>query len=92
MPVLSAQDKTEHYVVEKVVRARKLKTARPEFLIRWWSYAAEDDSWEPIENLDDGDPFALNWEDNARKTAAEALARQHKWHPELTAAEDAAAV
>jgi hypothetical protein len=66
----------EHFVVEKVMSARRLNTKSPRFLIRWWSYTEADDTWEPLDCLDH-DPFAYPWEDDQLKAQARALA--HKW-------------
>ena len=41
------------YEVERILAHRGPPQAR-EFLIRWKGYPPDDDSWEPLENLDDG--------------------------------------
>jgi hypothetical protein len=64
------------FYVKMVRKARKVRTAAPEFRIRWWGYGEADDTWEPLENLDD-DPLTYTWENPAEKESA----RQHaaKW-------------
>ena len=64
------------FYVKMVRKVRKVRTAAPEFRIRWWGYGEADDTWEPLENLDD-DPLTYTWENPAEKESA----RQHaaKW-------------
>ena len=38
------------YLVENILAERQARGA-PEFLIRWQDYGAQDDTWEPLENL-----------------------------------------
>ena len=38
------------YLVEDILAERQARGA-PEFLIRWQDYGAQDDTWEPLENL-----------------------------------------
>ena len=42
------------YEVEAILRHRETPDGR-EFLIRWKGYSDEDDSWEPLGHLDDGE-------------------------------------
>lgn len=51
--------------VRKIVDVQFLKNNKREFLIRWMGCTADDDTWEPEENLqcpDLIDKFMLNWE------------------------------
>jgi uncharacterized protein (UPF0335 family) len=48
-----SQEDTEEYLVEDVLKGRKLKNGKLEYLIRWKGYGEEFDSWEPEENLND---------------------------------------
>jgi hypothetical protein len=48
-----SQEDTEEYLVEDVLKGRKLKNGKLEYLIRWKGYGEEYDSWKPEENLND---------------------------------------
>jgi hypothetical protein len=48
-----SQEDTEEYLVEDVLKGRKLKNGKLEYLIRWKGYGEEHDSWEPEVNLND---------------------------------------
>uniref|UniRef100_A0A0N5ALL3 Chromo domain-containing protein n=1 Tax=Syphacia muris TaxID=451379 RepID=A0A0N5ALL3_9BILA len=41
------------YEVEDIVDERIGKDGRSEFRVRWRTYTEDDDTWEPLENLDD---------------------------------------
>jgi ribosomal protein L21E len=46
-------DETEEYLVEQVLKGRKLRGRKMEYLIRWKGYGPEHDTWEPESHLND---------------------------------------
>merc|ERR1711990_474160 len=71
----------ENYEVEDIVNHRHRK-GKVEYLIRWKNYNAEDDTWEPEENLDCPDKIkAYNKkvkEEQASKAAKHEAERKSK--------------
>ncbi|BDA47616.1 probable B3 domain-containing protein At3g19184 at N-terminal half [Coccomyxa sp. Obi] len=70
------EEEEERFYVRKVLKARKVSTTAPEFLIRWWYYTSEHDTWEPLSSLD-ADPLEYDWADAAAKEKARSHAA--KW-------------
>ena len=68
--------KEGEFFVRRVMAARKLSTSKPEFLISWYNYSAEHDSWEPLDCLNDC-PLTYRWASATAKTAAQKYAS--KW-------------
>lgn len=55
--------KTIEYVVEKVVdmnvkKENKSKLLEPHFYVKWKGYSSEENTWEPIKNVYDCEPYA----------------------------------
>jgi ribosomal protein L21E len=46
-------DETVEYLVEQVLKGRKLRGGKMEYLIRWKGYGPEHDTWEPETHLND---------------------------------------
>jgi ribosomal protein L21E len=46
-------DEQVEYLVEQVLKGRKLRGAKMEYLIRWKGYGPEHDTWEPETHLND---------------------------------------
>lgn len=55
------------YVVEKILKTRKLARRPREYLVAWDGYGSEDNSWEPAANLHPDLKRAFNDEVKARK-------------------------
>lgn len=49
----------DEYFVYKILDTRR-KNGRRQYLIRWWGYGAEDDTWEPVSCMSNH-PATYNW-------------------------------
>jgi hypothetical protein len=58
------------YVVSHIVEEKWLNPNKREFKIRWLGYSSDDDTWEPMENLEDGASHVIREWDRRKKTLA----------------------
>jgi len=61
----SEAEPVEDYVVEKVVDKRNVK-GKIQYLLKWKGYPDEENTWEPVENLD-CEHLIATFEENRRK-------------------------
>ncbi|XP_071785328.1 chromodomain Y-like protein 2 [Asterias amurensis] len=48
---MADSDSSENFEVAHIIKQRRNKRGKLEYLVRWRNYGSSDDSWEPVENL-----------------------------------------
>ena len=69
----TAEEEEKEHTIEKVLDKRIGNNGKVEYLLRWMGYGAEDNTWEPKENLDCED-FMKAFEDKRKAEQAKKMA------------------
>ena len=51
-PEIDSAEEEEEYSVEKIVDKRTTKSGKVEYFLKWKGYTDDDNTWEPVENID----------------------------------------
>lgn len=74
-------DNDEEYEVESIVEKR-LKKGVPQYLVKWKGWPAEDNTWEPLENLEESldlvEAFDKQLNNDSQKTGEKRKAEPEK--------------
>lgn len=57
-----SQKKCDFYPVEEIVAKRVTNDERVEYLVKWRSYSSSENTWEPIDHLQDCEPMIRQFE------------------------------
>ena len=63
---------TEEYIVERIVGKRNnMKSRRIEYLVKWLGYESDQNTWEPLPNLDGSQQLLADFEKRLRRRGLE---------------------
>ena len=75
--VARPSDDENKFWVSQILGFKVGKRGKILFRVRWWGYSAEEDTFEPFENLDK-DPLSYRWANKAeQQKCAKLLAKSH---------------
>merc|ERR1712123_561771 len=73
LEVMSASE--EEYEVDRIINDR-VEKGEKQYLIRWKNFGADDDTWEPVSNLDCPEIISLYEQNKKNSAAAKAEAKK----------------
>ncbi|KAK9840511.1 hypothetical protein WJX74_011079 [Apatococcus lobatus] len=65
-------DDPDEFWVSQIQDFKHEKNGKLHFKVRWWGYGADEDTWEPADNLPDG-PLTYNWSNKRRRAVCASL-------------------